>query len=103
MVDDRKIRDLNKKHLKKNSATDVLAFRMHDGSFSELNPQLLGDVVISVETAKRSARSLNTSFNAELCLYLIHGILHLLGYDDTSNKEFLRMQKIQKEILKSNA
>jgi len=97
------IQELNKKYLNKNRPTDVLAFRMQDGDFRDFNPQLLGDIVISVETATRRARNLKTSCEYELYLYLAHGLLHLLGYTDTTKKGAQAMQRIQKEILKHYA
>jgi len=103
LVGDAVIRDLNKKYLNKDRPTDVLAFRMQDGDFRDLNPQLLGDIVVSVETATRRSRNLKTSFEYELYLYLAHGLLHLLGYTDMTKKGAQKMQRIQKELLKDYA
>jgi probable rRNA maturation factor len=80
-VTDQEITDLNQKHLSRFRPTDVLAFSMREGDFTEINPSLLGDVVISVETAKKQADVKGHVFEEELCLLLIHGILHLLGYE----------------------
>ena len=80
-VTDQEITDLNQKHLFRQRPTDVLAFSMREGDFTEINPSLLGDVVISVETAKKQADAKGHVFEEELCLLLIHGILHLLGYE----------------------
>jgi len=80
-VTDQEITDLNQKHLFRPRPTDVLAFSMREGDFTEINPSLLGDVVISVETAKKQADAKGHVFEEELCLLLIHGILHLLGYE----------------------
>ncbi len=82
-VDDRQIRDLNEKYLKRNRPTNVIAFPMAQGEFSEINPQLLGDVVISVETATREAQESGLSMEEEIAFLLVHGILHLLGHDHT--------------------
>ncbi|MBI4845452.1 MAG: rRNA maturation RNase YbeY [Candidatus Omnitrophica bacterium] len=103
LVDDKLISELNNKYLNKNSPTDVLAFRMHDGDFSSIHPELLGDVVISVETAMFQARKLNKVFIHEVYLYLAHGILHLLGYTDTTKKGFSEMKKNQERILREYA
>lgn len=81
----------------------MLAFRMADGKFARINPQILGDVVISVQTAKKYAQKTKTPFEKELNLYLVHGLLHLLGYADTTRNGFLKMQKRQKEILENYA
>jgi conserved hypothetical protein TIGR00043 len=80
-VTDQEITALNQKHLFRPRHTDVLAFSMREGDFIEINPSLLGDVVISVETAKKQADAKGHVFEEELCLLLIHGILHLLGYE----------------------
>ena len=80
-VTDQEITVLNQKHLFRPRPTDVLAFSMREGNFSEINPSLLGDVVISVETAKKQADAKGHVFEEELCLLLIHGILHLLGHE----------------------
>ena len=79
-VDDREIRNLNQKYLKRDRPTNVISFPMAQGEFSEINPHLLGDVVISMETAIREAHELGLSLEEELAFLLIHGILHLLGY-----------------------
>ncbi len=82
-VDDRQIRDLNQKYLKRDHPTNVISFPMAQGKFPEINPQLLGDVVISVETARREAQESGLSLEEEIAFLLIHGILHLMGYDHT--------------------
>src|SRR3989338_9611790 len=79
-VNDMYIRNLNWKYRRIDSATDVLAFPMRDSR--RLSGSILGDVVISVETAKREAKKRKKDFQEEFDLYFVHGILHLLGYDD---------------------
>ncbi|MBU4304226.1 MAG: rRNA maturation RNase YbeY [Candidatus Omnitrophica bacterium] len=103
LVDDVLITQLNEKYLRRPYPTDVLAFRMADGEFSRLHPELLGDVIISLETARSRAREMKRTSIAEAQLYLVHGILHLLGYSDKTQKGFLSMQKIEKEILGGDA
>ena len=103
LADDSVISDLNKRYLNRKSTTDVLAFRMGEGAFSHLHPQLLGDVVICTAMAKRRAAQLHTDYESEINLYLVHGILHLLGFQDTTKKGFRLMQKAQKEILEKYA
>lgn len=76
---DGRIRKLNAQYRNIDQPTDVLSFPQNDGT-KPVSP-LLGDVVISVETAWRQARDHNLSFDEELALLLIHGTLHLLGYD----------------------
>ncbi|UCD71473.1 MAG: rRNA maturation RNase YbeY [Syntrophobacterales bacterium] len=96
-VDDRQIRDLNKKYLKTNRPTNVISFPMAQGEFSEINPQLLGDVVISMETAVREAQQSGLSLEEEIAFLLIHGILHLLGYDHTGGGR-QQMEMVQEEL-----
>jgi len=81
LVNDKQIRALNRQYRKLDRPTDVLAFSMREGSFKELNPFLLGDVIISLETALRQANTLSHSFQQEFNHLLVHGMLHLLGYD----------------------
>jgi probable rRNA maturation factor len=79
--------------------TDVLAFPMTEGRFASSWPDLLGDVVISVETARRQAGVRGRDLGAELALLLVHGILHLVGYDHGTATERRRMWQKQREIL----
>lgn len=76
-VSDAQIRALNKKYAHKGHATDVLAF---DESLEKGN--ITADIVISVQAAARNSRVFKTTPLYELYLYVIHGLLHLLGYDD---------------------
>lgn len=92
-VDDKKIIELNKRYRKKDSVTDVLSFGMHKAN-------LLGDVVISVDTAKRNSFIYHSTLDEELILYIIHGILHLSGYDDATARDRRVMEKKQRELLK---
>ncbi len=98
LVNDMYIRNLNWKYRRKDSATDVLAFPMRDSR--GLSGVILGDVVISVETAKREAKKRKKDFQEELDLYFVHGILHLLGYDDEKPRARKKMREKEKEILK---
>ena len=90
IVDDKTIRKLNLEYKKLNRATDVLSFTQ-DGD-------LLGDVVISFETAKRNALSYNSTTENEIRRLLIHGILHLLGYDHKKKTEREEMRAKEKEL-----
>lgn len=94
IVDDAKIQELNDQYRNIDAATDVLSFPQNDEEDAEFISQMLGDVVISVETAHRQAMEHQFSLEQELVLLLIHGTLHLLGYDhERSPKE----EKIMKE------
>jgi len=81
LVDDRRITDLNRDYLDRTGATNVIAFPMQEGRFSGLSPQLLGDVVISVDTAAREALQAGIPYERRLLQLLVHGVLHLCGYD----------------------
>jgi rRNA maturation RNase YbeY len=81
LVDDARIAELNRSFLKREGATNVIAFPMREGPFTGIEPRLLGDVVISVETAWRESRAAGLTLEERLDALLIHGILHLCGYD----------------------
>ena len=95
VTDDAAIRQLNQQYRDKDSATDVLSFPQFDEDDEPgFSSNLLGDVVISIETAKRQAEEHDLSLEEELILLLIHGILHLLGYDhERSSSEAEAMQE----------
>jgi len=100
LVDDQQIETLNKKYLNRIGPTNVIAFPMREGQFNDITPSLLGDVVISVETAKNEAHAANLSMQNRFNQLLIHGILHLVGYDhETTAKEAHRMEKKSNELL----
>ena len=99
LVDDRMIRDLNRRYLGKNRPTDVLAFPMEVKDAPTLPAPLLGEVVVSVETAQRQAREHGHSLREELDLLVIHGLLHLVGYDDQDPIEARLMHDREMEIL----
>ena len=100
LLDDSQIAILNKKYLKREGSTNVIAFPMREGPFAELTPDLLGDVVISLETAAREGAMAGISMEDRLTELLVHGILHLCGYDhETSQEEALRMEEKNQEIL----
>jgi probable rRNA maturation factor len=99
-VDDQQIKKLNKEYLRRSRPTDVISFSQIEGEFSHINPHLLGDVVISVETAQRQAKENNNTLPDEITFLLIHGILHLLGYDhEGSVRKAREMKAKEKELL----
>ncbi|MBE9504299.1 MAG: rRNA maturation RNase YbeY [Proteobacteria bacterium] len=101
LVDDKEIQVINRDYRKIDSATDVIAFAMREGEFGYINDDMLGDVVISVETAGRQAEEAGREVWNEVRFLLIHGILHLLGYDHVNDDvERKRMEKKEQEILK---
>jgi probable rRNA maturation factor len=87
LVDDREIRELNHRFLGRSKPTNVIAFSMREGMHGSLHPNLLGDIVISIETAKRQSKQSGLNEMEMLTLLLIHGILHLLGYEHEGTKK----------------
>jgi len=101
IVDDSQIAILNKKYLRRYGPTNVIAFPMRTDPFSNINPELLGDVVISMETAEKEGKNIGISIEERFTQLLVHGILHLLGYDhEMSEQEADKMEKKSEEILK---
>jgi probable rRNA maturation factor len=99
-VSDRRIREMNRRYRHRNAPTDVLAFSQTEGEHAGINPDLMGDVVISVETAARQASEEGHPLENELDLLAVHGILHLAGFDHTgSEAEKRKMERWTKKIL----
>lgn len=94
LVPEKEIKKLNKKYRKENKPTDVLSFEASEFDLS------LGEVVICPERVKEDAREFGTTFKKELALVLIHGILHLLGYDhEKGGRQAREMEAKQKHYL----
>jgi len=87
LVSDRRMASLHRQFLNETGPTDVITFAH-------------GEIFISAETARRHARAFRNSLERELRLYLVHGLLHLHGFDDRSKKDAGRMKKVQWQILK---
>ena len=100
LVDDLEIESLNQQYLNRQGPTNVIAFPMQEGEFVRISPQLLGDVVISLDTAEREGRLAGISMESRLDQLLIHGILHLIGYDHEKNAvDARRMEYKSNELL----
>ncbi len=84
LVDDKEIARLNLEYLNRQGPTNVISFPQNEGEDEDLNPEILGDVVISVETAEREAKTAGMGLDWALDRLLVHGILHLVGYDHES-------------------
>ena len=91
LVDDDAIRPMNEQWRGVDSATDVLSFPMQEGP-------LLGDVVISIETAKRRLRPGDWGIEDELLFLLIHGVLHLVGHDHMQDGERVLMEQAEQQV-----
>jgi probable rRNA maturation factor len=91
VCDDATIHQLNRQHRRKNKPTDVLAFALREGPALRGAEDLLGDVVISLETARRQAEVRGHPLWTEVTILLAHGLLHLLGHDHQTDEEERRM------------
>lgn len=104
LTDDAHIRDLNKQYRQKDAPTNVLSFPFTDGadqsSLGQIQVRELGDIVISLETAQKEAIQFNETFHHRLSWLVIHGLLHLLGYDhELSENDEKIMLKKEQELL----
>ena len=100
IVGDRSIRILNREYLGRDKATNVISFSMQEGEFGQVSPDLLGDVAVSADTCAREAVEGDITFNSRLVFLLLHGILHLAGYDHerSGDAEARKMEKKEREI-----
>jgi len=99
LCDDATIHPLNRDYRGKDKPTDVLSFAQREGEFAFVDDNLLGDVIISMDTTIRQAAERNHSVETELRVLLVHGILHLLGYDHIEDDEAEIMEAKEREVL----
>ena len=101
LVSDRAIRRLNRDFRHQDKPTDVLSFPTRLDDLPHLDKPGFGDMIISVETARRQAFARHHSLERELCVLVIHGLLHLLGYDHEVDKGEMHHKelKLQRELL----
>lgn len=103
-VNDEEIHELNKIHRNMDKSTDVLSFPQYESLKDEKNLDpyvILGDVVISTETAKRQSKEYNHSLLREISFLLVHSIFHLLGHDHNNEKNTAKMRSLEEEVLSS--
>ena len=105
-VDNEEIRDLNRLYRNKDSSTDVLSFPLGENGVYDINNEtgayLLGDVVISMETALKQAQIYDHSLEREIGFLTVHSMLHLLGYDhETSSLEAAKMREKEELVLEN--
>lgn len=99
-VGDQAIRRLNREYRSKDRPTDVLAFAMREASQPLPNRSMLGDIVISIPTARRNAKEAGHSVDRELTVLIVHGLLHLCGYDhERGSREARRMFRRERQVL----
>ena len=103
LTDNEGIRALNRRYLDRDRPTDVLSFPMWDFNSELRTPNselILGDVVISIEKAGKQAEELDVTMDEELSRLLVHGILHLFGFDhEKGRREAVRMRKEEERLL----
>ena len=104
IVDDEKIHELNKKYRNVDRSTDVLSFPLGaEGQYdinNDTGAQMLGDIVISIEHAKKQAELYGHSFDREIAFLTVHSMLHLLGYDhEAGGLELVRMREREEAVL----
>ena len=100
IVDEEKIRYLNKNYRDKDSVTDVISFALEDDDiFIKTDMRILGDIYICLKRAKDQSVEYGHSFLREISFLTIHGLLHLLGYDHMNSDEEKEMFELQERIL----
>ena len=98
LCDDTLIRELNRTYRNKNKPTDVLSFSMNEGERMVGDSSLLGDIIVSVDTAARQAPVLGHTLIEETTSLVIHGLLHLLGYDHINARDSKEMDDKTQEL-----
>ena len=100
IVANSKIKQLNTAYRGKCSVTDILAFPMKENEFPAICEDILGEIVISAESAEIQAKDMNIPFDEEMIRLSVHGTLHLLSYTDTSTCEAERMTTRQEQLVR---
>ena len=96
-IGQKEVLEINKAHLNHNYFTDIITF-----NYSGDNELLDGEILISVDDAFENAKNYKVSLNEETCRLVIHGILHLLGYNDISTSEKRKMKLMENKLLNKN-
>ncbi len=96
LMDDAKIQQLNRQYRYENKSTDILSFNL--GKFGQ---NQIAEIFISIEKARIQAKEMGHSLNQELAILFVHGVLHILGYGDETERERQKMFHTQNKILKS--
>lgn len=98
-IGDRAMRSLNRRYRARDKTTDVLSFAFQEGKFSHVQPHVLGDIAISVPAARRQALAAGHSTLREIEILLIHGLLHLLGFDHERSERDARTMRRREALL----
>lgn len=100
IVDDAEMAEINLEYRQIGHTTDVLSFPMLEGEFADVCTQMLGDVVISADTALSISDETGSAFESVIDLLLVHGILHLLGFNhEAGERQALEMRRKTEELL----
>jgi len=99
LLDNAAIHEWNRKALDHDFATDVITFSLADRDVDQPGNEIEGEILISVEMAEELASQVGWTTTEECILYLVHGILHLTGYDDQTEDDFKRMKSRERELL----
>ncbi len=99
VCDDQFISRLNTKYKGIEAPTDVLSFTMREEETPQIGSNILGDIIISIDTARRQANAMGETLDEEFLILFIHGLLHLLGYTHNYQKDEKTMMDFTKKIL----
>jgi len=98
-IGDRAMRTLNRQYRGKDKTTDVLSFSLREGRFNGVQPNMLGDIVISAPVARKQAIDAGLTLQQELERLLVHGLLHLVGYDHERGADDARAMLMKEQGL----
>ena len=103
LTDNRHIRDLSNEYLQRDTVTDVISFPLEDPEWPEgqhaTNGSINGEIIASAERAYYQAQAIHGNPEAELLLYIVHGLLHLVGYDDRTPRQARTMHAREDTLL----
>jgi rRNA maturation RNase YbeY len=96
-ISSKELRIINKKYLNHDYITDIITF-----NYSKKNNEIDGEILISFEDARVNAKKYKTNYSKEICRLIIHGVLHLLNYDDNNKKNKTIMKQMENKLIKRN-
>ena len=99
IVDDEKIHEINREYRNVDRPTDVISFALEDDKIMTSEVRILGDIYVSIDTARRQAYEYYNTEKEELRFLIIHGLLHLLGYDHMNESDEKEMMSLEEEVL----
>lgn len=100
-ISDQEIKKLNNYWRKKDQATDVLSFSYLDNDFPAPKKNTLGEIFISVNTAKKQAKEKNHDLQTEIEILFVHGVMHILGHTHDTDENYQKMHKLETMVLSS--